>query len=107
MDKIEKLVDHLELDIRQLNKEYSTLEHSNEGVKSKMQQEFDPDVTLVVTNPPSDRINDYNWEVDLVHLLGGQEDMIVNTLRTQPCYGNRGILKIELHSTADKVRILK
>ena len=105
VDKIEKLVDHHELDIRQLNQEYSTLKHSMEGVKSKMQQEFDPDVTLVVTNPPSDRINDYNWAVDLVHMLGGQKDMIVNTLRA--CNGNRGILKIELHSTADKVSILR
>ena len=107
VDKIEKLVDHHELDIRQLNQEYSTLKHSIEGVKSKMQQEFDPDVTLVVTNPPSDRINDYCWAVDLVHILGGKEDMIVNTLRTQPRNGNRGILKIELRSTVDKVSILR
>ena len=107
VDKIEKLVDHHELDIRQLNQEYSTLKHSIEGVKSKMQQEFDPDVTLVVTNPPSDRINDYSWAVDLVHVLGGQEHMIVNTLRTQPRKGNRGILKIELRSTVDKINILR
>ena len=107
VDKIEKLVDHHELDIRQLNQEYSTLKHSIEEVKSKMQQEFDPDVTLVVTNPPSDRIIDYCWAVDLVHILGGKEDMIVNTLRTQPRNGNRGILKIELCSTVDKVSILR
>ena len=107
VEKMETLVGTHEKVIKEMNRDITTLKESFAEISSKVQEEFNPEVTLVAINPPHETGNDYYWAVKLIQVLGGDREMIVNTLRTPRRNGKSGILKVELRSTADKIMLLK
>ena len=107
VDKIERLANSHEQAIQEINSDLDMLRSSVSDIKSKMEEQFSPEVTLVVVNPPSDISRDKLWATKLVQALGGHQQMIVNTLRTPRRNGKNGVLKIELTSVDDKVHLLR
>ena len=53
-------------------------------VQNKLQKDFDPDYTIVVTNPPVINGSLTNLATGLI--------MIVNAMRTSQCQGRKGVL---------------
>ena len=98
VDRIEGLVNKHEQAIRRLNSDLENVKDSIHKINSKVPQKFNPDVTLVVTNPPSVNESDYDWATGLVYALGGNQGMIVDTYRTPRRNGKNGIMKIEMRS---------
>ena len=66
VEKVEKLVKIHEKEKQKLNQDYTTLKCTVNEVKIQVQQKFNPELTLVVTNPPNIPCSDY-----LLRLLYG------------------------------------
>ena len=81
LDRIEGLVNKHEQAIGRLNSDLENVKDSIHKINSKVPQKFNPDVTLVVTNPPSVNESDYDWATGLVYALGGNQGMIMDTYR--------------------------
>ena len=69
MDKIEGLVNKHKQAIGRFNSDLENVKDLIHKINSKMPQKFNPDVTLVVTNPPSVNESDYDWATGLC--IGG------------------------------------
>ena len=83
------------------------LKQEVENIKQDFKREFDPEVTLVVTNPPRHARNNPQAYSHRLIAAVGRPATIVRVLHTEPRENTKGILKIELASKNEKVDILR
>ena len=100
MTMLEDRVDEHDRDIEHLKQEV-------ENINKHLNRDFDPEVTLVVTNPPRQaKGNPKAYSHDLIDAVG-RPATIVNILHTEPRENSKGVLKIQLGSKEEKIDILR
>ena len=97
-------------DISKFSKDLQKLHDEQTKIMSEvsdLNQDFNPDKTLVVTNLPSSIGNMYDWANTLIHALGGSNEMIVNVTRTPRCDSRKAVLEIRVKSVKEKIQLLR
>ena len=106
VQKVEQAVGDHEREITKIKEDQTQLSRSVAEVQRQLQKDFDPDHTLVVTNPPVINGPLLDWAIGLIITLGGTRDMIVNTMRTPQRQGRKGVLKIQVQTVEEKINLL-
>ena len=100
MTTLEGRVDEQDRNIDAIKKEV-------ESMKEQYKKEFDPEVTIVVTNPPRyAKENPFAYSHRLIGAVG-RPATIVNVFHTQPRENSKGVLKIQFASKDEKLDILR
>ena len=107
VQKVEQSVGKHEEEIARIKEDHDQLSRAVTEVQNKLQKDFDPDYTIVVTNPPVINGPLTNWATGLITALGGNRDMIVNAMRTPQRQGRKGVLKIEVRTVDEKINLLR
>ena len=107
VQKVEQAVGDHEREITKIKEDQTQLSRSVAEVQRQLQKDFDPDHTLVVTNPPVINGPLLDWAIGLIITLGGTRDMIVNTMRTPQRQGRKGVLKIQVRTVDEKINLLR
>ena len=106
-DKILARMTVLEGRVDEQDRSIGTLKKEVENIKQDFKRDFDPEVTLVVTNPPRHaKDNPQAYSHRLIAAVG-QPATIVKVLHTEPRENSKGVLKIQLESKDEKVDILR